>query len=403
MATFFSSAFGLASGEPASFIDISGTIHQSAINALASARITAGCSSDPPRYCPGHEITVGQMATFLARALGLVPLVDSSPYEAGERYIAFDTPGGYQVTDLAGNEQWVLGHLRGMSWAPDGTHVVFHRPTEHGRISRVVSGLINAVWKVNATGNNEVRLTKYGQDAVWSPAGALIAYGLERWGDRGILVMNTDGRDQLRIRDGGWFPSWSPDGTKIAFHSGHGYVLRDNTLWKAVYVMNSDGRDERQLSDVHVLPESFRRLYDELLWSPDGTSITYLRFNPAGAYEDQWELWIVSVDGTSDQRLAFAMDSSWSPDGTRIAYVHDYELWVMNADGTNKQLLADDGIDPAWSPEGTTIAYTVTNSVTNTYDNTAFEVWLMDADGSNQRKLVDGYDPIWIPQPETTP
>ena len=41
------------------------------IEALASAGITGGCSAMPPLYCPDDFITRGQMAVFLARALGL--------------------------------------------------------------------------------------------------------------------------------------------------------------------------------------------------------------------------------------------------------------------------------------------------------------------------------------------
>ena len=41
------------------------------IEALASAGITAGCSASPPQYCPDSPVTRGQMAVFLARALGL--------------------------------------------------------------------------------------------------------------------------------------------------------------------------------------------------------------------------------------------------------------------------------------------------------------------------------------------
>jgi hypothetical protein len=41
------------------------------IEALAAAGITGGCSASPPLYCPDNPLTRGQMAVFLARALGL--------------------------------------------------------------------------------------------------------------------------------------------------------------------------------------------------------------------------------------------------------------------------------------------------------------------------------------------
>ena len=41
------------------------------IEALAKSGITGGCSAAPPLYCPDNPVTRGQMAVFLAKALGL--------------------------------------------------------------------------------------------------------------------------------------------------------------------------------------------------------------------------------------------------------------------------------------------------------------------------------------------
>jgi hypothetical protein len=51
------------------FIDDDGNTHEGYIEALATEGITHGCSDD--RYCPSDDITRGQMAAFLRRALGL--------------------------------------------------------------------------------------------------------------------------------------------------------------------------------------------------------------------------------------------------------------------------------------------------------------------------------------------
>jgi len=55
-----------------SFSDDTGNIHEANIEAIAAAGITKGCN--PPindLYCPGSDVTRGQMAAFLVRALSL--------------------------------------------------------------------------------------------------------------------------------------------------------------------------------------------------------------------------------------------------------------------------------------------------------------------------------------------
>ena len=76
MATFLVRTFDLDPSPTAGFHDTTGHTHATGIGALAAAGITAGCSTLPPRFCPDAPVTRGQMATFLARALKLVPLPD---------------------------------------------------------------------------------------------------------------------------------------------------------------------------------------------------------------------------------------------------------------------------------------------------------------------------------------
>ena len=73
MASFLTRAFDLAPAEPSGFTDTVGNPHADSIDALAAANITAGCSANPARYCPDRPVTRAEMATFLARAVNLVP------------------------------------------------------------------------------------------------------------------------------------------------------------------------------------------------------------------------------------------------------------------------------------------------------------------------------------------
>lgn len=69
MATFLARELGLTHRD-GGFRDVSSSHpHAGAIGALAAEGITAGCA--PDRFCPEDRINRGQMAAFLSRALGL--------------------------------------------------------------------------------------------------------------------------------------------------------------------------------------------------------------------------------------------------------------------------------------------------------------------------------------------
>ncbi|MEN8238772.1 MAG: S-layer homology domain-containing protein [Actinomycetota bacterium] len=71
MAAFIDRALDLPAG-PDVFSDVSDSVFLSNINALAAAGITKGCNPpDNDRFCPDEVVSRGQMAAFIARALGL--------------------------------------------------------------------------------------------------------------------------------------------------------------------------------------------------------------------------------------------------------------------------------------------------------------------------------------------
>ncbi|MDX2345150.1 MAG: S-layer homology domain-containing protein, partial [Acidimicrobiia bacterium] len=70
MAAFLVRALDLTEPGTTDFLDDNGSIFEVDIERLAAAGITKGCN--PPvdsRYCPDSEVTRGQMAAFLHRAL----------------------------------------------------------------------------------------------------------------------------------------------------------------------------------------------------------------------------------------------------------------------------------------------------------------------------------------------
>lgn len=72
MASIFVRALGLPGSSESPFTDTGNTVHAADIDALAAAGITKGCN--PPendRFCPDRKVTRGEMAAFIARAFDL--------------------------------------------------------------------------------------------------------------------------------------------------------------------------------------------------------------------------------------------------------------------------------------------------------------------------------------------
>jgi hypothetical protein len=78
MASFLLRGFSLQPVSDDFFADDGHSPHHGAINGLAAAGITAGCDDLQSRFCPGAQVSRAQMATFLARALDLVPRTSPS-------------------------------------------------------------------------------------------------------------------------------------------------------------------------------------------------------------------------------------------------------------------------------------------------------------------------------------
>ena len=108
----------------------------------------------------------------------------------------------------------------------------------------------------------------------------------------------------------------APLADKIAFSSN-----RDGNA--EIYVMDPDGSNQERLTDD---PEHDRNP----TWSPDGTRIAFVR--ESGSYR-------MNSDGSGEKKLTSANPShlAWSPDGTRIAFalgeLDSSDIFVMSASG----------------------------------------------------------------------
>jgi TolB protein len=117
-------------------------------------------------------------------------------------------------------------------------------------------------------------------------------------------------------------------------------------------------------------------------WSPDGSRIAYI-----STRDDQDDLFVITLDGSSPIQLTNLPEDEhwpeWSPIGEQIAFKAEAdgnnEIYVINADGTSLINLTNhpsaDG-HPTWSPDSTKIAFTSNRSA-------YVEIYIMNADGTN--------------------
>jgi len=148
----------------------------------------------------------------------------------------------------------------------------------------------------------------------------------------------------------------------------------------------------------NMIPLTTNESVVAISWSPDGTKIAYVselssEFN---------SLWVMNADGTNKQHLVtfdfnlfeelflsgYGVD--WSPDGKNIAYMEYKEpdimaIWVMNIETTKKTKLTSNAGVPLWNSDGTKIAY-----IGICLDSKTGYLYLgvMNADGTGKMKLA---------------
>lgn len=144
---------------------------------------------------------------------------------------------------------------------------------------------------------------------------------------------------------------------------------------------------------VHADTGALRRLaagrvYDPT-WSPDGSRLAFIRDS---------QLISVSSDGTTERVIASSVQSAppaWSPDGTRVAFIRGGAVFVVPAAGGEPLQVGDSGACAvAWSPDGTLIAFASMATMRNTLET-------VRPDGSERRVLstsisCDG-KAVWSP------
>ncbi len=286
-------------------------------------------------------------------------------------------------------------------WSPDGKTIAYNRGSE----LRVMP----------AEGGPSRKLIDSGLACFWSPDSEWLVYG---WDGRLRFFRLADGREFVwgAPDAAGRFISWSPDGKKMLFY-------RSSYDWRtALKVVSASGGPSFELGRrTELLPY---RQY----WSPDSKMIVtegeggFWIVPLAGGKSFPLEL-DVSVDGKTEpcrlspdgKKLLFAVERSdkrvdlyvapvsledgratgsavmvfggwnterdrtralsWSPDGTKIAVMHEGNIWMVSPEGgepvqvtmssSSNEYKAPGwsrGSNPIWSPDGSMFGYKVYKS-----------------------------------------
>jgi hypothetical protein len=277
------------------------------------------------------------------------------------------------------------------TWSPDGSEIAFISDRSGNPEVHIM----------NADGSGTRRLTEsrglhpppFPSSPDWSPDGSTIAFFAgtrEELADCppncNVAVIYVVSSSETRSRD--WtdlsnvepaasidpryerFPSWSRDGKKIAFQSFETGFLHDDPPPHdpdGVFVFDADGRNRQGPlgagSPVHIpkwSPTDDRLLLDA------GRSIRVGWLRESGLHRTEE---IASNESAIGQ-------STWSPDGTRIAYFafqaddnrDVYVVYIEGGDHTNITNHPSDDFAPAWQPVpiGTpTVAPTATTAPTS--------------------------------------
>ena len=179
-------------------------------------------------------------------------------------------------------------------------------------------------------------------------------------------------------------PERSPDGRRILF-------TRQDGGTAAAWVMNADGGDARRVVGI--------RRGSRVTWSPDGTRLAYV-----AEKDGVRQLFTATLDGRSVTQLttdgSVKDDPMWSSTGRLV-------FWSRQ-DGTEQIYTLDPGragsawtrvtrdgvraVDPEWSPDGSRMAFVRGPDAHST-------IWIVNADGSGLRPLTTGteddMDPVW--------
>ncbi len=196
-------------------------------------------------------------------------------------------------------------------------------------------------------------------------------------------------------------PQFSPDDAHIAFASDRG------GNWD-VYVMDRNGGPA-----IRITNDPAQELHPS--WSPDGSMLVFCRL---GDQSGRWELWVAEVANPAQKKfIGYGLFPQWcpKPGSNKIVYQKARErgsrlfgIWTLDfieGEGVNPTEIVSAAnaaaINPSWSPDGSMIAFATVTEPDSLGRSTqsASDIWLIDVNGQNRVNLTHGefanLQPAW--------
>jgi hypothetical protein len=263
-----------------------------------------------------------------------------------------------------------------------------------------------------AQGKAEVLVDEeYSNDYAVDAAGEQIARaGIAAGGVRPLSIRDlddTDGDFELLTSDSvlASHPRFTPDGSRIVFED-HDSI--DFEAHSRLAVVGTDGSGYRRLD----LSTAANEEVGDIVFV-DETSVIYERSSSALDYR----YWTIALDGDSPPELAAVVprdrpvSATLDPSGAQILWEYfDIDVspgvtrvFVGPVDSAEGVSIAEHGYSATWSPDGTRIAYIADTGETEDDGLPLSAVYLVAADGSGEPARVPGLDcclegPLtWLP------
>jgi hypothetical protein len=226
-----------------------------------------------------------------------------------------------------------------------------------------------------------------------------------------------------------WFAFRSTPTRAVGGANAPSLIAFERTAFPDNSVGPLSGNPEQSIFGVSPDGASVERLspddgadYGAVAWSPDGTQLAFDRFERIGDRFSEG-IFIMDADGSNMHEIYRSLlapvsvqDISWSPDGSRIAFVREdratsgsdtddrMDVVVMDADGSRLHQVTD-GIqvtNVAWSPDGSRLAMT-RQTLQADGIQLAYDVVVQHLDGPRGSDFIvatahgDSSEPAWSP------